>query len=246
VATTLEYAVYRFGGYRGVIAVSKRVAEDLVSHYRCPAPIHVIYHGVDVDLFSPENRRSWRSSLRAQYGFPEEEMVFLYVGDLRKGADQCIRALASLERGSLLFVSRSPVSGYLRLAEELGVAGRVTFLGPTNQVEKVYAAADAFLLPTPYDAFAMVVSEAMAFGLPVVVSRHAGAAELIQRGENGLLLEDPRSVEELTRHMRYLADDRGGAAELGCAARKTVGSMSWDSVARQTMRVYEEVLRNPN
>src|SRR5439155_18617893 len=136
----------------------------------------VIYHGVDLKLFSPENRRRWRAGMRAQYGLSEDEMVFLYVGDLRKGARRCITALSRIPEGRLLFVSRTPASPYQRLAEDAGVANRVRFLRATNQVEKAYAAADAFLHPSPYDAFGMVVSEAMACGLPVVVSREAGAA----------------------------------------------------------------------
>jgi UDP-glucose:(heptosyl)LPS alpha-1,3-glucosyltransferase len=127
------------------------------------------------------------------------------------------------------------------LAQELGVSDRVVFAGPTNQVEKAYAAADAFVLPTPYDAFAMVVSEAMACALPVIVSREAGASELIEHGVNGLLLADA-SVPELARQMESLERDRPWAARLGCAARKSVESLTWDTVAHQTMGVYRELL----
>ena len=109
--------------------------------------------------------------------------------------------------------------------------------------EKAYAAADAFVLPTPYDAFAMVVSEAMASGLPVIVSQEAGASELIQHGVNGLLLQDA-SVSELARQMEFLERDRSWAANLGCAARKSVEGLSWDTVACQTMAVYREHLGN--
>src|SRR5207249_1673235 len=81
VATTLEYTTY--GLHRGcaVVAVSQRVADDIVRYYRCSAPIHVIHHGVDAQLFSPDSRRRWRSDARALYGLPENEMVFLYIGD---------------------------------------------------------------------------------------------------------------------------------------------------------------------
>ena len=246
VGTTLEYGLYHFARHCAVIAISRRVAQDLVRFYGCPAPIHVIHHGVDLQLFSPRNGQRWRSEVRTQYGLATEDPVFLYVGDLRKGGSRCIQALAQLPQGRLLFVSRTPTASYERLVEQVGLTGRVTFLSPTNQVERVYAAADAFLLPTPYDAFAMVVSEAMASGLPVVVSREAGAAELIQHGFNGLLLEDVASVPELAQHMNSLLSDRPWAAKLGCAARKTVESMSWDTVAAQTMRVYEELLERRN
>src|SRR5437870_1575205 len=113
-------------------------------------------------------------------------------------------ALAQLHEGRLLFVSSTPAGAYQRMAEEAGLAGRTLFLGATNQIEKVYAAVDALLLPTSYDAFGMVVSEAMACGLPVVVSREAGAAELVQHRVNGLLLDDVTNVTELAGHMESL------------------------------------------
>jgi UDP-glucose:(heptosyl)LPS alpha-1,3-glucosyltransferase len=241
IGTTLEYGLYRFARHSEVIAISQRVARDIVQYYHCSSPIHVIHHGVDRELFSPANRQRSRSEARAQHGFGDSDMVFLYVGDLRKGANLAIRALATLPEGRLLLVSRSRTDSYQRLAKELGVSDRVVFAGPTNQVEKAYAAADAFVLPTPYDAFAMVVSEAMACALPVIVSREAGASELIKHGVNGLLLADA-TVSELAQRMDSLERDRPWAAQLGCAARKRVESLSWDTVAQQTMGVYQELL----
>jgi UDP-glucose:(heptosyl)LPS alpha-1,3-glucosyltransferase len=245
VASALEHTVYRFTRHSAVVAISKRVAQDLVRFYHCSAPMQVIYHGVDLDLFSPESRRRWRSQTRAEYGLSEDDMTFLYVGDLRKGAGRAIQALSQLEHGRLLIVSRSAAEPYQRLAQEAGLRpGRVIFAGPTTHVERLYAAGDALVLPTPYDAFAMVVSEAMASGLPVIVSREAGASELIQHGVNGVLLTDVSSVTELASHMHSLAQDRVGAERIGGAARTAVQSMSWDAVAQQTMQVYEQVLKN--
>jgi UDP-glucose:(heptosyl)LPS alpha-1,3-glucosyltransferase len=244
--STLEYSLYRFARNSAVIAISERVKQDIQRYYHCPAPIQVIHHGVDLELFAPANRTRWRSEARRQYGLSDDEMVFLYVGDLRKGAIRAIQALSLLEHGRLLLVSRSRTQAYERAAQESGVASRVLFAGFTKHVEKAYAAADAFLLPSPYDAFGMVVSEAMACGLPVVISRQAGASELIHHGINGLLLNDVRSVQELAGHMMSLQHDRCWASELGKAARKSVEPMSWDAVAEQTMRVYREYLRKSN
>ena len=243
IATGLEYTTYRFAQNSAVIAISERVARDLRQFYHCTAPVEVIYHGVDLDVFSPEGKARWRAEMRRQWGLSEEEMVYLYVGDLRKGARRCITALSKLDRGRLICVSRSRDEAYRRLAQDTGQSERVMFPGPTAQIEKVYAAVDAFLLPTPYDAFAMVVSEAMASGLPVVVSREAGAAELIQHGVDGLLLEDVTSVDQLACHMQFLQDNRMRGIELGCAARKRVEVLSWDAIAEQTMRVYEGILQ---
>lgn len=246
VASTLEYSAYRFARNRAVIAISKRVAGDLRQFYHCPAPIEVIHHGVDLQVFSTKNRELWRSEMRQQLGLKDDETVFLYVGDLRKGAAQCIQALAQLDSGQLVLVSRSRTDAYQRAAEQAGVRERVVFAGATDHVEKFYAASDAFLLPTPYDAFAMVVTEAMASGLPVIVSREAGASELIENRVNGLLLEDTASVGELANFMRCLDSNPQFAGRLGAAARKTVEPMSWDAVAERTMRVYQQVLGGSN
>jgi UDP-glucose:(heptosyl)LPS alpha-1,3-glucosyltransferase len=243
VATALEHATYRFTRHSAIVAISERVAQDIARFYHCQAPIHVIHHGVDLQVFRPINRERWRSEVRAEHNLSESDTVFLYVGDLRKGASQCILALAQLVQGRLLFVSRSPAAPYRRLAKKAGVTDRVTFLGPTNQVERIYAAADALVLPTPYDAFAMVVSEAMASGLPVIVSREAGVSEIIEHEVNGLLLDDVTSVPELAADMRSVLQDPSRARELGRAARSTVENMSWDVVASRTMEVYEDLLR---
>ena len=77
----------------------------------------------------------------------------------------------------------------------------------------------------------------------MVVSREAGASELIEHGVNGLLLDDVNSQEELARHMRSLMQDRRWAEGLGRAGRETVEKLTWDRVAEQTMQVYQELLQ---
>jgi UDP-glucose:(heptosyl)LPS alpha-1,3-glucosyltransferase len=238
IAGALEHSMYRRARNSEVIAVSQRVARDLVEYYQCPAPIHVIYHGTDVELFSPETRARLRSQAKAKYGVPGGEFVFLYVGNLRKGARQCMQALARLDHGVLLCVSPTEPEPYRRFAKECGVADRVIFAGHTKHVEEAYAAGDALLLPSPYDPFALVVSEAMGCGLPVIVSREAGVSELIQPGVNGLLLDDMSSDAEWAKHMRSLSNDRPWAEALGRAARKTIEELTWDRVAAETLDVY--------
>jgi len=99
------------------------------------------------------------------------------------------------------------------------------------------------LLPSPYDAFGMVAMEAMACGLPVIVSREAGVAELIRHNVNGLLLDGVTDEEELARHMISVQANPEFVARLGQSARTTAERFSWDKVADETMRVYMEVAR---
>ena len=244
-ASGLEKWLY--GGARDahVIAISERVAGDVVKYYGCSAPLHLIYHGVDLETFSP-SAKCHRARHRRELSIPESEVVFLYVGDLRKGARQCIRALARLDRGHLLLVSRSAPEPYAALAKDLGVSGRVHLLPPSSRIQEFYGASDALLLPTPYDAFALVVTEAMACSLPVVVSREAGASELIVHGENGLILDHASDETGLAAHMAALLNDPIWAAGLGQAGRRTAERFSWDAIADQTMRVYREIASASN
>jgi UDP-glucose:(heptosyl)LPS alpha-1,3-glucosyltransferase len=242
--STLEHLFYRFAGRRQIIAVSRRIANDLVRCYRCPAPISVVYHGVDLSAFTPAPKNPLRAPARAELGLGEADMAFLFVGDMRKGGRQCLQALAKIRHAKLVFVSRSPDAPYRELASQLGLGDRVIFAGSSRQVEKYYAASDVLVLPTHYDSFAMVITEAMASALPVIVSRDAGAAELIQHGRNGLVLNDFQNVDELEGLMRSLATDRAFARRLGDAARITAEQYSWDAVAGQTMEIYRRFCKN--
>lgn len=241
--STLEYAFYRRKKNCHVIAVSRRIENDIRQCYHSRLPISVIHHGVDLTAFRTAQKNPARNLLRAEFGLDNRSFAFLFVGDLRKGARQCIQALARTSAAKLLFVSRSQERPYHSLACELGVKDRVLFLGTDPHIEKYYAAADALVLPTHYDSFGMVVTEAMASGLPVIVGREAGAAELIESGCNGLILENFEDISELAEKMRLLRDDPELAGRLGLAARQTVERYSWDDVAVTTMQVYEQVLQ---
>jgi UDP-glucose:(heptosyl)LPS alpha-1,3-glucosyltransferase len=201
----------------------------------------MIHHGTDTVRFTPE-RPAERTSWRKLWNIDEEQTAFLFVGDMRKGARQCISAMRDFPSDKLVLVSRSPVGLWKEIAYAEGVADRVVFAGPSERVETIYPAADVFLLPTPYDPFALVATEAMSCGLPVVISREAGASELVEHGRNGLILADVNDIRELAGHMGMLRSDRNVARRLGRAARKRQENMTWDAVAEQTMRVYEEQL----
>lgn len=239
--SALEDLFYRFAGRRQIIAVSKRIARDLAQCYGSTAPTSVVYHGVDLDSFIPASLNPLRAPVRAELGLAENDMAFLFVGDMRKGGRQSIQALAQSPASKLVFVSRSPDAPYRALAVEAGVEDRVIFAGTSRQVERYYAASDALVLPTHYDSFAMVVTEAMASALPAIVSREAGAAELIEHGSNGLVLNDFQNVDQLAGLMRSLETDRSWARRLGDAARITAEKHSWDAAAGQTMEVYRRV-----
>jgi UDP-glucose:(heptosyl)LPS alpha-1,3-glucosyltransferase len=225
-----------------VIAVSERVRQDLAVCYGRTAKVNVVHHGIDVTQFTPSNGKLWRNAVRSQFGLAQSDFVFLFVGDLRKGAAVAIEALAHVPKAKLLLVSRTPSDPYEQVAARLGAGDRVLFSPATPHIERFYAACDAFVFPTPYDAFGMVIAEAMASGLPVITSREAGAAEWISNGIDGILLDSPADPGELSRHMMHIAQDPQTSRALGEAARSTAEHHGWDSVACATMQVYTTVL----
>jgi UDP-glucose:(heptosyl)LPS alpha-1,3-glucosyltransferase len=112
-------------------------------------------------------------------------------------------------------------------------------------VEAFFAAADVFVFPTVYDPYGLVISEAMASGLPVITSQSAGAAELIASGENGLLTDRPWDVDGIAAHLVSLRDDAGLRSRLGNAARTRIQPFTWDRTAAETLAVYYRTAVDP-
>jgi glycosyltransferase involved in cell wall biosynthesis len=161
-------------------------------------------------------------------------------------AASAIDAIARVPGARLLLVSRSDAGPFRAHAAAAGVAARVSFLPPTDRIERMYAAADGFVFPTPYDAFGMVIAEAMAMGLPVVTTRRAGASELVEDGVSGVLVDGPGDVEAIAQRVAALVADRDFAGKVGRAARARVATQSWDDVARRTRDEYRRALERPS
>lgn len=238
----LEKRLYKNAKSNLVIAISEKTNRELARYYGRATQTTVIHHGVDINQFSPSNRGLYRNEVLNRLGLSHDDFVFLFVGDLRKGARDAINAMGKLKGGKLVLVSRTQPSSYEQYAEELGVSDRVICCPPTDSIERYYGAADAFVFPTPYDAFGMVISEAMAAGLPVITSREAGAAELITHKQNGLLIDSPTDSDEIAEQMKRLIADPELCKTLGRAARDKMQSFTWDKVAEQTMEVYKQVV----
>jgi len=224
-----------------VIAVSRALAHDLRTEYGRTAPTTVIHHGVDGAQFNPGVCRH-RSAVRAALGIAEDAVVFLYVGDLRKGYVPSLAALAQVPGAHLVAVTRSDLADAGEQASAAGVRTRVHLVAATDEVERYYGAADVFVLPTPYDAFGMVITEAMACGLPVITTPHAGASELVVPGLHGHLVPEATDVAALARAMQHLASDQSARTAIGAAAASLMTGHTWDAVVSRTVGVYHEHL----
>ncbi len=186
-----------------LIANSNMVREQIISHYKIPPEkIRVIYNGVDLNRFCPGNREAWRSSTRQMLKLDAEEKVALFVGSgfQRKGLAVLLETFGLIadKKMKLLIVGRGKKELYGGVVARHGLKERVFFLEPRKDIEKLYAAADLFILPTFYDPFSNATLEAMASGLPVITTRNNGVSELIRNGEEGFVVEDFLDSRELS------------------------------------------------
>jgi UDP-glucose:(heptosyl)LPS alpha-1,3-glucosyltransferase len=204
-----------------VVAISRAGADEIARLYRVPPDrLATIYNGVDLDRFHPDNRARHRQAARAEAGVPDGAWMILFVGSgfARKGLDTAIESLAAAgdTTARLLVTGKGETGPYVSLAERHGVAGRIGWLGPRQDIERWYAAADVVVLPTRYEPFGNVHLEALASGVPVVTSTRAGGSELIEPGRNGAIVapDDPAALG------RALDGVRSGAGETQRAAAR--------------------------
>ncbi|MGO8673072.1 MAG: glycosyltransferase family 4 protein [Capsulimonadaceae bacterium] len=229
---------------RAVSAVSERVKQDLIRFYGCPKEkIDVIYNAVDPDRFHPDNRR-FRAEIRTRYAVPGDRIVALFVGEYRrKGLGTVIEALGKVDNPDvhLLAVGRGNLAHYQALAEKSGIADRMTLAEPARDIERVFGAADLFVFPTYYEPFGMVITEAMASGVPVITTRRSGAAEMIVDGVSGLLVESPSDTDELAGRISQAVNDPFLLQRLADNSRDAVSHHTWETVGRKTVDIYHRV-----
>jgi len=226
-------------------AVSRRVADELARSYGHKDRISVIYHAFDPQQFSPQRRASLRAEARSFLGLDAGEFALLLIANdwKNKGLPCLIEAAGMVhEPGLRLFVvgGDDPVAFRSAIAHR-GLSGQVCFLPPRPDVEFYYAAADAYVGPSLEDAFALPPAEAMACGLPVIISRNMGVSEIITHGHDGLILEDPRDSATLAGLIRQLMAYPELCSQLSQKAALTTRSYTWERNAQEIRDLIEQV-----
>jgi UDP-glucose:(heptosyl)LPS alpha-1,3-glucosyltransferase len=227
----LERRQFQPGHYKRILAVSEEVKRELLATYGIPEDkITVIYNGVDEKRFHFSLRDKFRAPIRKQWHIPLDAPVVLFVGSgfRRKGLDRLLRAWSSpqMKDTYLVVVGDDAQRGrYEALAEEQA-KNKIIFVGRRDDVESYYAAADLLALPAVQEAFGNVVLEALAAGLPVVVSETAGASEILKGRPAEGIVAHPEDRKELAAKLVAMLD-RGRNADFSLEARKLAEGYSW-------------------
>lgn len=226
-------------------AVSRKTAESLTRYGRGETP--VIYYGVSLERFNPDNRQQLRDQSRSLLGLPESTLCLLLVGNgwKNKGLAALLEALGSIQSADLrlLVVGRDDPAPYRAALRRHGIEQCVAFLPPRPDVEFYYSAADAYVSPALEDSFGLPPLEAMACGLPVIVSSRAGVSEVVTDGVDGLVLKDPNDVASLAKLISELHKNLPLRQTMGENAARTARRYTWERNAEQLGHLFQEVRR---
>ncbi|OBJ48202.1 D-inositol-3-phosphate glycosyltransferase [Mycobacterium sp. 1423905.2] len=225
-------------------------AAQLISLHRAdPARIDVVHPGVDLKLFRPGDRQAARAAL----GLPPDEQVVAFVGRIQplKAPDIVLRAAVALP-GVRIVVAGGPSGsglaspdGLARLADELGIAERVTFLPPQSREDlaTVYRAADLVAVPSYSESFGLVAIEAQACGTPVVAAAVGGLPVAVRDGITGTLVAG-HDVAGWTTAIGHLLE--AGAGPQGWAMRraaaKHAAGFSWEYTTDALLASYRRAI----
>jgi len=178
-----------------------------------------------------------------------ESQQILFVGRLvpEKGVQVLISAFARLvalyPEARLVIAGVGPFMPRLKeQARALGIEDKVEFIGFVSERERdvLLAQSRITVFPSLYEPFGIVALEAMAAGVPVIVSRTGGLAEIVEEGVTGLTFT-PGDPDDLLRCLVYLWQNPDLAWEMGCRARiKTERDYTWDAVADKTLKIYQD------
>lgn len=191
----LERRLFQLRSAKAVVAISAAGKAEIERLYGTPPDrVTLIYNGVDLHRFTPSNRALHRAAVRAELGVNVTDWCVLFVGSgfERKGLGPLVEGLGSLgdRRARLIVAGRGNRAPYAARAEKLGLGDRMVWTGPRPDIDRLYAAADLVALPAHYEPFGNVHLEALASGVPVLSSVHAGGAELIENGVNGWVVTE--------------------------------------------------------
>lgn len=198
-------------------------------------PVSVLPSGTDPSRFKPDVTR--RAATRARLGFQLDDVVLLNVSALerRKGTWRVIEALPQIRahcpRARYLVMGEGPERAKLeQRAQELGLCDAVVFGGTTNDLTPIYNAADIFVMLSDEEAGSLALLEAMASGLPTIVSDTGGFDEVVSSNSGRKVSAE--SAAEFTKVVFELVLDKNLRAEMGgFARRKVIEDFSWRQIA---------------
>ena len=244
-----------YGGHcKKFIAVSNLTKDIFLQEYKInPGLVEVIHPGVDLQDYTKHDKASVRNSIRRELSITLDDQVILFasMNFEIKGLDDVLLSLAKLKaqnsKFKLIVAGKGNTKKYTQLAKEAGIISDVIFTGPVNKAEmiKMYLASDLYIMLSKFDTFGMVVLEAMAAGLPVIISSNVGAKDLVQEGKNGFIVSNTTDSDYIAAKIALLCDENI-RRPFSQAAYQTATQNTWEQVVAKYSKIYADILAGRN
>ncbi|MFJ5997415.1 glycogen synthase [Streptomyces sp. NPDC092370] len=238
-----------------VIAVSAAMREDILGCYPAldPERVHIVHNGIDTGLYRPDHG----TAALDRIGLDRSRPYVLFVGRItrQKGVPHLLRAVRDIDPAAqVVLCAGAPDTPEIdqefrelfgQLSEVRDGVFWIPKMLPRPEVIQLLTHAALFVCPSVYEPLGIVNLEAMACGTPVVASAVGGIPEVVDDGTTGLLVAPGDDFEAgLARAMDTVLGDPEAARRMGEAGReRAVGEFGWDAVARRTVRLYEEIVK---
>lgn len=238
------------GNCKKFIAVSSLTKDIFLQEYKIdPGLVDVIHPGVDLNDYAGQDKDYVRSSIRRELGINNADPVILFasMNFEIKGLDDILVSLAKLkaqnQKFKLVVAGKGNIKKYKQMAEEARIGSDVIFTGPVDKEKliRMYLAGDIYIMLSKFDTFGMVVLEAMAAGLPVIISNNVGAKDLIQEGKNGFVIGNTTDCDYVAAKISLLCDENI-RKPLARAAYQTATQNTWDQVTAKYKEIYTSIL----
>ncbi|MCK0153646.1 glycosyltransferase family 4 protein [Alcanivorax sp. S6407] len=221
----MENAVFGVKSQTRILSISPPQMQLFMDHYQTPDARFVsLPPGIRRDRVLPEDFANQREAFRAELGLGDDEPMLLFVGSgfRTKGLDRAIEIVASLDAGQLYIVGDDKADRFQALADKLGAAERVHFMGGQDNVPLWLWSADLLLHPAYAENTGTVLLEAAIGGLPVLTTRACGYSPYIEQAGMGRVMDNEADRDAMASAARdMLACDRDDWRHKGRAFART-------------------------
>jgi len=243
----LDRKQYTGKGVSRIVAISDMIKNDIIKYHNIdPQRIDVVYNGVDLKKFHPDNKNKYRKVMREKLSLGEEFIVLYISNNFRlKGLLTLIKSLGELKKSGrdfkALIIGRGNEAPYRKLAKKLGCLDNLIFLGHVGEIEKYYAASDLYVHPTFYDSCSLVTTESLASGLPVITTVFDGASGIMEDGRDGFVMRDPKNYMALAEKISLFFNDEF-RQKASIAAREKAEKYPAEKNCEEIIEIYKEVV----
>lgn len=216
-----------------------KTEKEMINAINHKLKVKTIFNGVNTETFKPKENKQIKN----------ENLVIICSARLikRKGQDTLINAIAKLKKENILFTVNLIGEGdekdeYIKLAKEQGIFEQIKFLEyiPRKEMPKKYKIADVFVLPSYNEGMSNALLEAMACGLPVIVTKVGGTEELVD-SSNGYVFNAGDTVA-LVKILKNIAQNKKQLRILGKNSRKKAEKLNWQNIANEYTDLFNKIV----